>query len=671
MNERPFTGMRVLELGSRIGAGACGRLLADLGASVWVAEPRTARHDGKWRDRAIATAARESILFDASDAHDLALMADLSARCDVVITSSDVDTLPEVLKVAIAGCRIACDITAFGASGPRAGTPADDLAVQAATGLMDTTGFADGAAIAIGVPIVEMSTGIYAAVATALAWRVLRRDGIGQRIDMSLYDTAFNALSTFLPAHFAGRSAQRLGNGHSMAVPWNAYETRNGWILICSANDAQWRKLAALIDTALTDDRRYALLADRIADRRAVDALVAAWVKEQPLDALLDTLLGAGIPCGPIVPLDALPEEPNLALRGSIARIVDPVTMQPVRVPAALIRFADTQHAAPAIPEPDSGRAAARALTPLPALRAGFLRPPCAGLRVIEIGQFTTAPLAARHLASFRADVIKVEPAEGDSARAWAPHRAGTSHFFVMSNGEKRSLALDLRSREGLAEFERLLANADVLVENMKPGSLDRLGFSPGRLHAINPRLVYCAISGFGRHSAYAGRPAFDTVVQAMCGMMDATRAGDVPMKSGISAADIGGGQVGLLAILAALEQRERTGKGAIIDIAMQDVGAWLTQLRWNVATPATTCDEPVLSVAAACMQPQTVARDLVVLRRDAAGTQWELIASPLRLSATPPHIGTPIGPSVRGPLQWHDGPAPAPASSHGSGDPA
>jgi crotonobetainyl-CoA:carnitine CoA-transferase CaiB-like acyl-CoA transferase len=277
---------------------------------------------------------------------------------------------------------------------------------------------------------------------------------------------------------------------------------------------------------------------------------------------------------------------------------------------------------------------------------------------VLEIGQFTTAPLAARHLASFGADVIKIEPAEGDSARAWAPHRRGTSHFFVMSNGEKRSLALDLRSDDGRATFAGLVAGADVLVENMKPGSLQRLGFGHERLRTLNPRLVYCGISGFGLNSAYAGRPAFDTVVQAMCGIMDATRADGVPMKSGISAADIGGGQVGLLAIVAALERREHTGRGAMIDIAMQDVGAWLTQTRWNGGTPAGGHTAGVATVAEASAHPQTLARELIVTRRDAAGTEWEMLASPLRLARTPPQVGTPIGPSVQGPLHWRDVPA-------------
>ena len=648
MSERALAGMRVLELGSRLGVGACGRLLADLGADVWVAEPREPGREGKWIDRALATAARRSVLFALDDADDMATIAALASRCDAVLTSSDTDRWPPAVLDALARCPIVCDITAFGATGPLAGTAGRrtrDPGAQRRHGHDRIQPTSRPCRSAFPSPKCRPAS-----------TRPSRRRSPGACCDATASASASTWRCTTLRSTrwprssrrtSRGKPARRLGNGHSMAVPWNAYETRKGWVLVCSANDLQWKKLAALIDPALPDDPRYATLADRLARRAEVDALVAAWVARQPLDALVAQLLDAGIPCGPIVTLDRLPYEPNLALRGSIAQLVDPLTGRTVRVPAALVRFDDEKAAAPAIPVADAGRASARALPPRPARSPRAPRPPFAGLRVVEIGQFTTAPLAARHLASFGADVIKIEPADGDSARAWAPHRNGTSHFFVMSNGEKRSLALDLRSAAGLAAFELLLGGADVLVENMKPGSLARLGFDPQRLRALNPRLVYCAISGFGLASAYEGRPAFDTVVQAMCGMMDATRAEGVPMKSGISAADIGGGQVGLLAIVAALERRERTGLGAIIDIAMQDVGAWLTQTRWNVAAPVEPHAGPVASVADACADPQTLARELIVVRRDASGTDWEMLASPLRLSATPARVGMPIGASV------------------------
>jgi len=275
------------------------------------------------------------------------------------------------------------------------------------------------------------------------------------------------------------------------------------------------------------------------------------------------------------------------------------------------------------------------------------------GLRVIEIGQLTTAPLAARHLATLGADVIKVEPPEGESARAWAPLRDGVSHFFVASNGEKRAVALDLKDPADRAYLAGLLQDADVLVENMKPGALARLGFGYEQLRAINPRLVYCAISGFGMDSAYPGRAAVDTVIQAMSGMMDATRSGSTPVKTGISAADIAGGQTGLLLILAALSWREKTGRGCAIDVSMQDVGAWMTQHLWNGRAIPSPVPLTVASVADACTHAQTQVRELILLRRDANGRTWEIMASPMRLSRTPPRLGSLIGAPSRERLRW------------------
>jgi len=651
---RALEGMRVLELGSRIGVGACGRILADAGAEVIVVEPRTRQEADKWQDRPLATAGKHSLAFEPTRPDDCAVLEAAAWRCDVVLTSSDVDVaLHGGLRSALDDIPIACDITAFGATGPLAGIAASELDLQAMSGLADTTGFRDGDPVAIRLPIVELLTGLYGAVSTAIAWRVMRRDGVGQRIEVAMLDTAINALTTFLPAHFAGRPSRRLGNGHSLSCPWNAYRARDGWVVVCSSTDAHWRGLASVIAPALADDPRYALLADRLARRGDVDALVACWVAERTIEATLDALQGTGVAAAPIVPVAALSGDANLALRGTLLTAVDPVTGRSVRLPASLLP-AERGAASVTIPEPDSVRSR---LSRTPRRRTRQARSavsrPLAGVRVLEIGQYTTAPLATRHLASFGADVIKIEPEGGDIARLWTPARAGTSHFFKMTNGSKRSVALDLRGSAGRACFRDLLAHADVLVENMKPGSLANLGFDYDTMQSINPRLVYCAISGFGARSAYPGRPAFDMVVQAMSGIMEANGSGEQPLKVGASIADIAGAQTGLFAVIAALEQRERTGRGSMVDIAMQDIGAWLTQSLWSglLRLPAST-REPA-DIAAALAHPQVVARELVVARVDEEGTAWEMLGSPMKLALTPPLIGPPLGAPAAGGIGW------------------
>ena len=182
--------------------------------------------------------------------------------------------------------------------------------------------------------------------------------------------------------------------------------------------------------------------------------------------------------------------------------------------------------------------------------------------------------------------MIKVEPPAGDTNRTNPPLRGRDgSYFYALSNTDKRGVVLDLRSESGQASLWHLIASADVLVENLKPGST-RPGVRRDRRTRAPPDLVYCSINGFGHDSAYPERPALDTVIQAMSGLMSATRADGVPTKTGSSFSDQIGGQFGLLAVLGALDHRERTGEGATLDLAMHDCTAWATQALWNGAVP-------------------------------------------------------------------------------------
>src|SRR6185437_7069114 len=146
------------------------------------------------------------------------------------------------------------------------------------------------------------------------------------------------------------------------------------------------------------------------------------------------------------------------------------------------------------------------------------------------------------------------------------------------------TMVVDLRDAFDVEALKRLIARADVLVENLKPGTLAKFGFTPAAIAALNPRLVYCAITGFGAESLYPTRPAFDMVITAMGGFMSVLSADGQPLKSGISTADLMGAEMAMFAILGALDHMERTGEGQYIDLSMQDVTAWLTATTWNGA---------------------------------------------------------------------------------------
>src|SRR5690606_9305693 len=199
---------------------------------------------------------------------------------------------------------------------------------------------------------------------------------------------------------------------------------------------------------------------------------------------------------------------------------------------------------------------------PRPASTTPSARPkaPLTGVRVIELGQHTTVPLCTRNLALLGADVIKVEKPGGDESRSYPPRRGERSEVYVMMNSSKKSIVLDLQKPEGRGILRELLGGADILIENNKPGTLERYGLSPHDLQRDFPKLIHCAVSGFGIDSIYGDRPGFDTVIQAMSGLMTAVNPGGLPLKTGISAADLMGSEMALVAVLAAMEQRKSTG---------------------------------------------------------------------------------------------------------------
>ena len=202
--------------------------------------------------------------------------------------------------------------------------------------------------------------------------------------------------------------------------------------------------------------------------------------------------------------------------------------------------------------------------------------PPLAGLRVLDMTQVLSGPYCTQVLADLGADVIKLEPPQGDLARAMQPHFIGAdSVYFVSLNRNKRSVAVDLKTPEGVDLVRRLAARCDVVVENNRPGVLDRLGLRADQLRRDNPRLIWCAISGFGQDGPYRDKPAYDMIVQALAGGMSLTgEPGGRPVRAGIPIGDIAAGMYAAIAILAALNRRHATGQGETIDISMLDCQA-------------------------------------------------------------------------------------------------
>ena len=195
------------------------------------------------------------------------------------------------------------------------------------------------------------------------------------------------------------------------------------------------------------------------------------------------------------------------------------------------------------------------------------------GVRVLDLTRVLAGPYASMVLADLGAEVIKVElPGTGDESRGFGPFQNGESAYFTSVNRGKKSVTIDMRHQRGSALVQRLAGRCDVLVENFRPGSMDRFGLGYAVLHARFPQLVYASISGFGQTGPYAQRPAYDVSIQAMGGLASITgEPGGAPVRVGSSIGDLSAALFGAIGILAALERARRLGEGQQIDVAMLD----------------------------------------------------------------------------------------------------
>lgn len=235
---------------------------------------------------------------------------------------------------------------------------------------------------------------------------------------------------------------------------------------------------------------------------------------------------------------------------------------------------------------------------------------PLAGIRVLEFAHVMAGPVCGRMLADWGADVVKIEPpGAGDPARALAPVAPGPPAVpgrpeqprpserggpaFAMLNRNKRGAVLDLKTAAGAAAARRMMARCDVAIENFRPGTMERLGLGYESLRAANPRLVYCQITGFGRTGPLADRPGFDLIAQGMTGLMSITGEGPgrPPVKCGPPLTDITAGLLAAMGILAALFDRERTGRGRRVDTSLYEAG--IAQTFWQSAAALATGEPP------------------------------------------------------------------------------
>ncbi len=610
---KPLAGLRVLDL-STVVAGPFGSdILASLGAEVIrVSPPGGASVLKERREEDPVSDAdgflfalqrnKKSICLNLKDTEQRDRFLKLVADFDVVYDNFRPGVTMRLgidypaLK-AVNPRIIACSISGYGSEGPWASVGAYDVTVQALSGAMSITGSNDPERMPCrwGVPIGDITGAFYAVIGILAALQERSQTGEGQAVEISLLDGQL-ALNTYrVPQAFGAGlefGAPEPRRGGAGTVPYGPFLCGDGkWIVIGVATNF-WRKFCEAVGLdELTDDPRFDSLIKRQEHQSALEPLIEARLLQQPADIWQETLIEAGVPVGKVTSIREAFEQPQAQARGMIAPLHGSGG-EGVLTAGSPIRFVDEPaptYAAPVAdganqqeifdhprrqPEPDRQTETVDPQIAALAAQDGPMR----GVLVLELcGDEPSGTFGTQMLADLGATVVKVErpPKGGDGAQDLSDLSISpqVAYFFGL-NRNKRSLCLDLKSDAGRKTFLSLAARADVIYDNYKPGVMARLGLDPESLQALNPKLITCSVSGFGKTGPWSHLPAYDATIQALGGGMSITGTGrpeTMPVRWGNPIGGLGGAFYAVIGILAALHRRRRTGRAATLDIALLD----------------------------------------------------------------------------------------------------
>jgi crotonobetainyl-CoA:carnitine CoA-transferase CaiB-like acyl-CoA transferase len=567
----PFAGIRVLELTRGIAGRTAGMLLADLGADVIRASddrPDEERDPGGlcWDRGKVLTP------LDGTSPRELRRLAGVA---DVLLTDlgpaeiTDHWASPEA-TLAANPLLVHAWLPPYAACGRWAGLPEDPLLLAAVGSFADHFPAVAERPVAPVVPVVSYIHGAVAATAIAAGLVGREAGGTGRSVVVSGLHAIGASQAAMMLAAEDGTAVLSAGKRLPGAPNYRAYR----------GSDSRWLFVAALTPgflfrTLEVLDRMDILVREDVAGEftnllrpevgASVGADLATTFAKRPRAVWLRLLGDAGIPAAPVATRDEwLSSEPVTSIGARLE--ADHPGLGRVVMPGILVTLPDTPGRVRHLPSGDHVAAASALWTapppggpaPFPASPEGAASArdlPLAGIRVLDMSTFMAAPFASTLLADFGADVVKIEGTEGDPYRVY-------SASYTAVNQRKRAAALDLREPGGRVALLRLTAGADVLIDNLRPASLSRLGLGDGVLATAYPRLVRCSVSAYGRTGPFAGLPGFDPVMQARSGMMLAQGGDGDPVASVAPVHDVATAALAALGILAALFARARTGQG-------------------------------------------------------------------------------------------------------------
>lgn len=613
-------GVTVIELGGGVASAYCGRLLAGAGADVVTCEPDAG---SPLRSAHPLLPDGRSALFEYLGMYKRsAVLADgdldrLVANADIVIDEVDVEAgkTPAAVEARIQRFRsrnprlVAVVCSPFGLTGPYADRRSSDLVDWAMSGYAAITGDPDREPLQAGGPWCAYVNGLTASVGAMAALRTAEQTGRGQLVDVAAMDamTALHQWSIVLATH-QGVRKRRSGNRHAESFhPLGILRCKDGAVCIAVSSPAQWEGFCLALEMPeLLDDERFATGGDRFDNASELDAVILPWLLERPRREIVERLQECNVPTSPVLDVLSVQDDEQLADRGfwqPLPHLGEGVVAPslPVRGPIVgrgrirapeLGEDTDTVLADLSPEEP---------LAPSPAPSTAQPPLPLEGVRVVELSIAWAGPLAARFCADLGADVIRVEHPgargsglrpDGSPMRApegwrWGElpppaYRAGIfpdadpgerpwnrNGPFNKMQRNKRSLALDLQDEAGRDVFRRLIAEADILLDNYRPRALDRLGFDFEAVAAINPRIVRISMSGYGSTGPYRDRGSWGPILEAHSGLAATTGyEGGGPVKQGAAFPDGIGGLTGTFALLDALRERDRTGRPVYVNLS-------------------------------------------------------------------------------------------------------
>ena len=556
MSALPLTGVRVLDCTTRLAGAYAGKMLRDVGADVVVAHTGASSAVMRW-------------LHGGKHAANAETVAQLRELADIVIADDAGATEP-----ARQPGTVTVHISDFGTSGPWAGRPASHLTLEAESGSLGSRGVPELPPVAVGGQLGEWIAGLYAGAAALAGWRTARTSAAAEHVEISVLECMLVTLNMHEPLHAALAGSDAFTRW--VQVP-SVERAADGWVCFSLVTGQQWLDFTAMIERPdLGEDPTLSNMLGRWPRRHEIYAALEPWLTARTVEEVIDTANAFRLPVAHVSDGSMLTAMEHFRARGTFTTSPHGDYLQP-RPPYLFSAF-DVAAPAPA-PTPGDGDADTverwQGVARVPA-QSGEPRRPLDGVRIVDLTAFFAGPSGTGYLAALGADVIKVESIQRPDGIRFAGGQITQadgwwdySWVFQGVNADKRGVTLDLTRDAGREVLHRLLAGADVLIENYSPRVLDQFGLSYDSLASAYPSLVVTRMPAFGLDGPWAQRVGFALTMEAQAGMATVTGHPEGRPTCPGGVLDPIAGMHAAFATLVALEHRAVNGTGQLVEVPM------------------------------------------------------------------------------------------------------